>query len=322
MRAAGLIVVALAAGCATHREQSVGRTYGQGGDVEPPTREEIEAGRVDGPIADESGPSERSMGGDDAPGAGYGESRTGGDGVGSNGQPEWTMHRRFATTPAYVLAPGQIQVHEMTESRFPKRDGPSHKFVTHVAVGLEGGLEAHVGEVAGRPSGGPTKHRGFEGKVGYAFGKWGEVAFNPAVYGGVQVNHRAPDEFDVGMSVSDEVCAGEWIWAAGVSWNQEMGDGRHRDLGAAFGIAKPLADNALSVGAEARFDNRAVRGGGSDNELLIGPSVQWRPTDNTHIGVVPLFGVTRTDRRDPRMDLMLVLGIDFGPTSAHSSTTK
>ncbi len=59
------------------------------------------------------------------------------------------------------------------------------------------------------------------------------------------------------------------------------------------------------------------------NELLVGPSIQWRPTPNTHLDFAPIMGLTKGDRRDPRFEIYVVFGWDFGPErkEAHAPTS-
>ncbi len=57
--------------------------------------------------------------------------------------------------------------------------------------------------------------------------------------------------------------------------------------------------------------------------ILLGPSIQWRPTKRIHVDLVPLYGVSRDA---PRLTVFLVFGFDFGgpdhggvaPTSTRS----
>jgi len=59
------------------------------------------------------------------------------------------------------------------------------------------------------------------------------------------------------------------------------------------------------------YAQESVKGKRDDpeKELLIGPSVQWRPTRHIHIDAVPMFGITHDA---PRVECWTVLGYDFG----------
>ena len=59
------------------------------------------------------------------------------------------------------------------------------------------------------------------------------------------------------------------------------------------------------------FENTTARGSRGDAavEFLLGPSIQWRPTHNTHLDFVPLVGTTHDS---PGVEAFVVFGVDFG----------
>lgn len=48
------------------------------------------------------------------------------------------------------------------------------------------------------------------------------------------------------------------------------------------------------------------------NEAILGPSIQWRPTDNTHLDLVAMAGLTHSA---PNAECWLIFGFDFGKGS-------
>jgi hypothetical protein len=248
---------------------------------------------------------------------GYGEERL----VGSNEQPEWTTRRRFATTRAYVLAPGQIEVEQWYKLKTPRGSGPIHFWQTEIGMGFEGGWQLDLYENYGREPHGPTKHQGVQVEGRYALGKWGEIPLNPTLYGEYVFNHDAADKVEAKLLLSDDLCRG-WHWAGNLIWEQETSGERETEYAASLGISHVLLDSRLSLGVEGKAEWVTANGsrGDPEHEFLVGPSVQWRPTENTHLDVVPLFGFSKSDRRDPRFELFVVFGIDFGPDHGRSGT--
>lgn len=89
------------------------------------------------------------------------------------------------------------------------------------------------------------------------------------------------------------------------------------------GISKTLVDNLLSVGIEGKWtkpDEEAY-------EAILGPSIQWRPTDNiqwcptdnTHLDLVALAGLTHSA---PNAKCWLIFGFDFGKGSHEAKGYK
>src|ERR1041384_4277298 len=56
--------------------------------------------------------------------------------IGENRQPEWTAHRRFATTRVYVLPPWQVEFEQWWKGKFPRAGTPEHLFQSEIGIGL------------------------------------------------------------------------------------------------------------------------------------------------------------------------------------------
>ena len=74
------------------------------------------------------------------------------------------------------------------------------------------------------------------------------------------------------------------------------------------GISKTLVDNLLSVGIEGKW----TKPDDEKYEAILGPSIQWRPTDNTHLDLVAMAGLTHSA---PNAECWLIFGFDFGKGS-------
>lgn len=79
--------------------------------------------------------------------------------IGENRQPEWTAHRRFATTRVYVLPPWQVEFEQWWRGKFPREGKPEHLFQTEIGIGLPYRLQLDFYENVEHASSG-TRHAG------------------------------------------------------------------------------------------------------------------------------------------------------------------
>ena len=92
---------------------------------------------------------------------------------------------------------------------------------------------------------------------------------------------------------------------------------RTREYSGDAAISYTLIDRKLSVGLELKVENEAPPDEtGPPIEVDLGPSIQWRPTHNTHLDVVPLVGLTSVS---PHVEMWIVFGYDFGSGSSHQA---
>lgn len=236
--------------------------------------------------------------------------------VGSNEQPEWTTQRRWAKTRAYVIAPGQIEFEQWYKLQTPKGSAPDHFWQTELGMGFEGGWQGDVYLNYGHNPGGPTKYEGAQFEVRKALAKWGEIPMNPTLYLEYVANQRASDKVEAKVLLADEICPG-WHWGSNLVYEQETSGARETELALSGAVSYAVQDSKFSVGAEFNLERVTGKGFQSNddavNEFLIGPAFQWRPTENSHVDFSPLFGLTKSDREDPRYEIWLIFGWDFGP---------
>ena len=234
--------------------------------------------------------------------------------IGENAQPEWTMARRFVTTDAYVLAPGQIVLEQWGRVKTPRGEGPDWLWQTGVGIGLENRLQFDVYENYTHRSGEATKHDAVQFEGRYAFGRWDRYPGNPAIGVEYRAEHQQADYAAAKLLLADDFRSYGWRWALNAFVGSQLSDRNRAEWGASGGLSRMLIDSKLSLGVEARFRSVSIEDHRSDeeNEFLVGPSMQWRPTENTHLDVVPLFGISESDREHPRVELTLVFGIDIG----------
>ena len=108
-------------------------------------------------------------------------------------------------------------------------------------------------------------------------------------------------------------------FGANLGFGRQVG-GEHEtayELNAALSYV--VKDSKLAVGVEALVEYESVQGGGDDDDgpthsttIMVGPSVLYKPTPSTHVGLVTLFGLTNDS---PVMQAFILFGMDFEPFS-------
>ena len=88
-----------------------------------------------------------------------------------------------------------------------------------------------------------------------------------------------------------------------------------------MGVSYTITDQILSAGIEMKLESETENGARSPSpiEFDIGPSVQWRPTHNSHVDLVPLFGVTSDS---PHAEVWVIVGFDFGAANERGVAPK
>lgn len=230
---------------------------------------------------------------------------------GAYGQPEWLGARRFATTRAYIQQdPWEIGVEQWWRSR---RDGGnwSHLFQEEIELGLpyrfqldlyyDWTLENHHAEYEDTAI-----------ELRWAFADWGKIPLNPTLYLEYKFvdPDRGGDVLEPKLLLAEDFGCG-WHWAMNFVWEKERTDSQSEEWAVTQAISKTIIDSKLSVGLEMTYKWETAIGSrdNPEKQFNIGPSVQWRPTPESHIDVVTLFGTTKDG---PDFEGWLVLGWDFG----------
>jgi hypothetical protein len=235
---------------------------------------------------------------------------------GAYGQPEWLGARRFATTRAYIQQnPWEFGVEQWWRSR-KNGDDWSHKFQEEIELGLpyRFQLDFYYDWTY------EDSHSDFEdvaAEVRWAFADWGKIPLNPTLY----FEYKWVDAENGGNVVEPKLLLAEdfgcgWHWAANFVWEKELTDSKAEEWAFTQAISKSIIDSKLSVGIEMTYKWETAEGSRDNPEkkFNIGPSIQWRPTECTHVDLVGLAGLTNDS---PDFEGWLVLGWDFGSGESH-----
>jgi hypothetical protein len=239
--------------------------------------------------------------------------------VGPYKQPEWTTRRRFPSTRVYIQTlPGKVEFEQWMEVRIPKSDSKNAetRMRTEFAFGFTDRiqLDLYLNTVHKRNEANSSfGWRGWSGEIRYALADWGVLPGNPTLYFEYLFFNGDPDKIEPKILLGDEL-ASNWHWGINGVYEREIAGAPDRDeewkITGALGYT--LIDEKLSLGSALEYSVETERASGIDDEttheVLIGPSLQWRPIKNAHFDIEPLYGVTDESKR---MKMYLVFGWDF-----------
>lgn len=234
--------------------------------------------------------------------------------VGPYQQPEWTTKRAFSNSRVYVLPPGTVEVVQFWTPEW--KDGNiEHAFREEVEIGLPYRFQLDLYQNWGIKEG-DSFYKGSSVELRYALANWGKIPLNPTLYGEWNFNNNAADVWEVKLLLGESF-AKRWNWAANVTFEQETGGERERELQITSALSYAVVDGRINVGIEALWERKTAAGSRNDPEyeMLIGPSVHVRPTRNTYITAAPLFGVTKDS---PDAAIFIVAGFQFGGPAGKS----
>ncbi len=243
---------------------------------------------------------------------------------GSYGQPQWAERSRASvTTKLYVLSPFEVFLGAVSESDFLAHKHFAGDLTQEIEIGLpyriELDLENHLGL---------TSRRLAESEVSvgarYALAAWGKIPLNPTIAVAYQfgtgqqlaesfdhsIDQDQPDEYELRLLLGQEFIP-HLQWAANIFFRHAVSAGLNREIGFTQDVAWLAIADKLELGAEMRYTNATRRGEkrGAANELVIGPSVNWKPNLHTVLSLAPLFGCTDDS---PRVAILASVSLEFG----------
>jgi len=230
--------------------------------------------------------------------------------IGSYRQPEWTAHRRFPTTRVYVRPANTFGFEYWSRPTIPEKGPTETRTQYEFEIGLPNRFQLDfyiVNNSEGHD--GSSEFDQHKTELRYALADWGEIPWNPTLYAEYVNNNNEADAYELKLLFGDEL-ATSWHWGTNLVFEHQLGDSLENVYEVTAGISKTLRDQRLSLGVEvkaAMADEHDDRGE-YEEELFIGPSLQYRPSNRVHIDLAPLVGVGSDS---PDAQLFLVIGYDI-----------
>ncbi len=243
--------------------------------------------------------------------------------MGEYAQPAWAERSRFSsTTSVYVLSPYEMFAGNLWEADFRRHGKTLHDLTQEIDFGLPHRFELGIENELGL-AGNDAHETSVSLEARYAFANWNVIPLNPAI--------SAEYIFGVGMSVEDGTSEKDFrrqpnAVAVRLLLGQNFGDhfgyganiGLQQDVshdsGREFEISQTVVYGAMKgkfeFGAEMRYVHNTPQRNPTDrNELVIGPTIGWKPTRQLRISVAPLFGCTADS---PRVTNFVLVSYEFG----------
>jgi len=230
--------------------------------------------------------------------------------VGAFGQPEWVKQRRFSTTRIHLQKdPWEMGVEEWYRVRTFDGGRVTQRSQTEFEMGLPYRMQLDIYEktIHDNEDDNGWQQDEFAVELRYAFADWGVLPLNPTLYFEYAFAHEGADIIEPKILFGDDFGKG-WHWGLNFIYETQVWGEKTSEYAIAGGISKTLVDNCFSLGIEGKWT--AIED--EKSEAILGPSIQWRPTDNTHLDLVAMAGLTNSS---PNTECWLIFGFDFGKGS-------
>jgi hypothetical protein len=227
------------------------------------------------------------------------------DGV--NAEPAWVRNRRFSTTRIYIQQdPGEVGVEQWYRLRTYDGGRVTQRSQSEVEVGLPNRMQLDIYEnaILDNQTGNGWEQEEVAFELRYAFADWGVIPLNPTLYFEYAFCHQGADGIEPKLLIGDDFGKG-WHWGVNFIHERRVWGDAEAEWRLATGISKSIVDSCFSIGVEGQY---AYAVGGKSSAIL-GPTVQWRPTDNTHLDLVAMAGLNESS---PNAECWLIFGCDFG----------
>jgi hypothetical protein len=233
--------------------------------------------------------------------------------IGTYAQPRWTSHRRFSETRVYVIPEGMSDYEFWLIPETPKHGGPTTLSAQYeFEFGLPGRIQLDLYAVSNKTGqSGPMQFDEQKYEVRWAFADWGKIFGNPTLYAEWKAESNAPDHIELKLLLGGQL-APRWHWGSNFVYEHEIAGARADSDEWTTGLSYSARDSKVGVGLESQLalisdvttGSRAHTG----TELLLGPSVQFRPSPRSHLDIAPLFGLTNASSRSK---IFVVFGWEF-----------
>ena len=249
--------------------------------------------------------------------------------VGPAKQPEWTARRAFGETDVYVIPTGAFEFNQFYTLTHPRAGKPAHTFESEFELGIPWRTQFDV-ELNYNATGGRMTYDSTLIELPHALANWGVIPLNPTLDAGWRFNADKSDAYFFRLLLADDI-AKTLHFGATLSFQNQVGGVHEKSYELNTALSWAVIDRRLSVGAELLVEYEAAGRRGTDDAeemaievershtttVMLGPTLLFRPTRNTHVGLMPRFGLTHDS---PSVEALFVFGIDFEPFADHHST--
>lgn len=247
--------------------------------------------------------------------------------VGPANQPEWTTRRVFSETDVYVIPPGEIEFNQFYISSHDRHGKPENLFESELEMGLPWRTQFDV-EMNYGVEDGDLAYDSTMIEMPHALAEWGKIPFNPAINAGWRFRTDEPDSYLFRLLLAEQF-GDRLYFGANLSFERQVSGELETTYELNSALNYRLIDQKLSVGTQLVVEYETARESEFDaedavweteseyeTEVLLGPTVLYRPTSRIHLGLAPLFGLTSDS---PVVEAYFLVGIDFEPFRGSAS---
>jgi hypothetical protein len=226
--------------------------------------------------------------------------------VGPAKQPEWTTRRAFAETDIYVIPPGAIEFNQFYIPSIPRHGKTDHLFESEIEIGLPCRTQFDI-EPNYHVEEGNLVYDSTRLEIPHALADWGKIPFNPAVDAGWRFRNEEADSYLFRLLLAEEF-SHRIHFGGNFGFEQQVGDERETEYELNLASSYVLIDRKLTMGFEFLAEFESDREGDDETTLLFGPTALFKPTRDTHLGLVALFGL---NHQSPAVEFHLIFGFDL-----------
>ena len=230
------------------------------------------------------------------------------------GRPEWTSHRRFGNTRVYIQqGPGEIGVEQWWRFQRNNDGTVKNRLQEEVEIGLPWRMQL---DIYGNIEGNEDREFHYDNtafELRWALADWGKIPLNPTLYGEYKLksdDQYGSDVWEVKLLLGTDITP-KLHWGFNFSREADLGQERDVEWELTQGFSYSVIDDVLGVGVEMEYGDESVQGerGHPERRFLIGPTIQIRPTKNTHLDLVAMWN---TAQDGPGFQGFVIFGYDFG----------
>ena len=237
--------------------------------------------------------------------------------VDETGRPDWTSSRRFPSTRVYLQdGPGEISFEQWLRQRDFEDGTKQARFQEEVEIGFPYRFQMDLYETWAVDASRTTRQDESSVELRYALADWGKIPLNPTLY--VEYARVANDADTIeGKLLLGQDLAPRLHYGFNFAFEQQTTLAHSSAYTLSQGLSYTIIDQVLSAGVEMEYSIETEHGNRHDptQGFVIGPSVQVRPSRQTHLDLVMMPGVNNAS---PVFEAYVVFGIDFGKVTGES----
>ena len=243
--------------------------------------------------------------------------------MGEYAQPAWAERSRFSsTTSVYVLSPYEIFVGNIWEAIFTRHSKTLHNLTQEIDLGLSHRFEIGIENQLGLADS-DAHETSVTAEGRYAFANWNVIPLNPAISAEYILGtgksaedatsgrdlRRQPNAVAVRLLLGQNF-GDHFGYGLNVCMEQDVSHDSGRELEISQSVAYGAMKGKLEFGAEMRYvHNTRQRNPVDRDELVIGPTIGWKPTRQLRVSLAPLLGCTGDS---PRVESFVLVSYEFG----------